>query len=165
MLPCVDDPLLTFIVVPIVEFIGESYPGVMSAAFWPLMPQSRGHIHINTSDPFVDPIITPRLLVDEFDVKFAVQVARKGRELFTSNVFEHVVANAYASPANILANGTDAQYESWFKNTSFGASHWVRCSKSSGEGFPNPALQMGSTAMLPHSLGGVVDSHLRFIPS
>ncbi|KAH7092879.1 alcohol oxidase [Auriculariales sp. MPI-PUGE-AT-0066] len=128
---------------PVVEFVGESYPAVMTTVFWPLLPQSRGHIHISSSDPFKDPIIVPRLLSDSFDLKFAVQVARKSRELFTSPVFAAVVQDAYADPADVGPTATDAQYEAWLKKTSFAASHW-----------------MGSTSMMPRSLGGVVDPNL-----
>ena len=30
--------------------VGESYPGVLTTVFWPLMPFSRGYVHINSSD-------------------------------------------------------------------------------------------------------------------
>jgi len=110
---------------PVVEFVGESYPAVLTAVFWPLLPQSRGHVHIASSKPFQDPIIVPRLLSDEFDVKFAVQVARKSREVFTSAPFAAVVADAYADPATVGPDATDADYEAWLKETSYAASHWV----------------------------------------
>jgi len=119
---------LTFdLAVPVVEFIGESYPAVMTAVFWPLLPFSRGHVHIASSNPFADPIITPRLYSDEFDVKFGVKVARKSRELFSSAPFQAVVADPYADPATVGANATDADYKAFLLQTSFAASHWVRC--------------------------------------
>lgn len=108
------------------------------------MPLSRGHIHINTTNPFSAPIITPRLLSDPFDQAVAIAITRKSRTLFTNDVFSEVVQDAYYDPANIGANGTDEQYLTWFRDTSYGASHWI-----------------GSTAMLPRELGGVVDPQLR----
>lgn len=125
------------------EFIGESYPTVLSAIFWPLMPLSRGHIHINSSDPFDNPIITPRFLTDVFDQDVAVAISRRSQTLFSSAPFSGVVADPYYDPP-IGPNGTDSEWLVWYKNTGNGASHWV-----------------GSTAMLSRDLGGVVDSQLR----
>ncbi|KAH7092878.1 alcohol oxidase [Auriculariales sp. MPI-PUGE-AT-0066] len=129
---------------PIVEFVGESYPAVLTAVFWPLLPASKGHVHISSAAPFADPIVTPRLLSDPFDVKFAVKVARKSREMFQLPTFQNVVADAFADPASVGPNATDADYEAWFRQTSYAASHW-----------------QGSTAMLPRNYGGVVNNKLQ----
>lgn len=134
---------LSAFAVPVAEFIAESGGTALTPAFWPLMPLSRGHVHINHSDPFQDPIITPRFLTDTFDQDVAVAVARLSRTLFETAPFDGIVTNAYLDPP-IGPNGTDAQYLAWFQNTSYGASHWV-----------------GSTAMVPRNLGGVVDSDMR----
>lgn len=125
------------------EFVGESYPTVLSAIFWPLMPLSRGHVHINSSDPFADPIITPRFLSDTFDQDVAITISRRSRSLFASAPFSEVVADPYYDPP-IGPNATDSEWLAWYKSTGVGASHWF-----------------GSTAMLPRDLGGVVDSRLR----
>ncbi|KAK1749758.1 hypothetical protein QBC47DRAFT_439789 [Echria macrotheca] len=128
---------------PVVEFLAESAGNTLYTAFWPLQPLSRGHVHINSSNPLENPVIVPRLLVDTFDQAVAVSVARASRALFASPPFSQVVADPYYSPP-IGPNGTDAEYLAWYKNTSFGASHW-----------------MGSTAMMPRHLGGVVDHKLQ----
>lgn len=111
------------------------------------MPLSRGHIHINSSNPFDSPIITPRLLTDAFDRDVAIAISRHSQTLFASAPFIDVVADPYYDPP-IGPNGTDAEWLDWVKNTSFGASHW-----------------MGSTAMLPRDLGGVVDPKLQYVLS
>ncbi|KAL5522853.1 hypothetical protein ACEPAG_8871 [Sanghuangporus baumii] len=136
--------LIAYNKLPIIEFVGESYPTVFTAVFWPLTPLSRGYIHINTSNPFATPVITPRLLSDSFDQKVAVAVARKSREAFTSAPFQQYVADAYLDPSDVGANATDAQYLDWYRQTAYGASHWI-----------------GSTSMLPREWGGVVDPRLR----
>ncbi|ROV96566.1 hypothetical protein VMCG_07803 [Cytospora schulzeri] len=128
---------------PVAEFVGESYPTILEAVFWPLMPMSRGHVHINSSDPFQDPIIVPRFLTDMFDQQVAIAVSRRSQILFASAPFAQVVANPYYDPV-LGPNSTDAEWLAWYKETSYGASHWV-----------------GSTAMLPRELGGVVNSELR----
>lgn len=110
------------------------------------MPLSRGYVHVKSSDPFTDQIIVPRLLTDDFDQEVAVAIAQRAGALFSSAPFSDVVANAYYDPS-LGPNGTYAEYLSWYEETSRGASHW-----------------MGSTAMLPRELGGVVDSELRQVP-
>lgn len=125
------------------EFIGESYPTVLSAIFWPLIPLSRGHVHINSTNPFENPIITPRFLSDSFDRDIAVTISRHSIALFASAPFSDVVADPYYDPP-IGPNGTDSEWLELYKATGIGASHWV-----------------GSTAMLPRDLGGVVDPELR----
>lgn len=107
------------------------------------MPLSRGHLHVNTSDTFQDPVIVPRLLTDAFDQQVAIAISRRSQALFASAPFAEVVADPYYDPG-LGPNGTDAEWLAWFKDTSFGASHWI-----------------GSTAMLPRKLGGVVDHELR----
>ncbi|KAI1856911.1 uncharacterized protein JN550_013581 [Neoarthrinium moseri] len=128
---------------PVGEFVAESYPTILFAAFWPSMPLSRGHIHINASDPFSDPIITPRLLTDSFDQAVGVALAKRSRDLFSSMPFAEVVQDSYYDP-HIGVNGTDEEYLAWYKSTTFGASHWI-----------------GSTAMMKREWGGVVDAKLR----
>lgn len=129
--------------VPVAEFLADSGGNTLYTAFWPLVPLSRGHIHINSSDPLQNPIITPRLLSDSFDAAVAVSIARASRVVFASAPFQDVVADAYYNPP-IGPNGTDSEYLAWFKSKMGGASHWI-----------------GPTAMMPRHLGGVVDPQLR----
>ncbi|KAG6009977.1 hypothetical protein E4U21_000748 [Claviceps maximensis] len=128
---------------PVAEIISESYPSILSVPFWPLMPLSRGHVHISSANPFEFPVIMPRFLTDNFDQQVAIAVARRLRDLWNSPPLTGLVADAYYVPA-IGPDGTDADYLKWLQNSSVGASHWV-----------------GATAMLPRKLGGVVDSRLR----
>lgn len=128
---------------PVAEFIGESYPGVLSAVWWPLLPLSRGFVHVQSADPYTAPLIAPRLLTDAFDLQVSIAIARRSRALFQSPVFAGIVDDAFASPSTLLPNATDADYAAYVQATSFGASHWV-----------------GSTAMLPKNKGGVVDPRL-----
>lgn len=137
----------SIVLVPVAEFIAESYQTVLTAVFWPSMPLSRGHVHIASADPFQNPLITPRLLTDKFDQEIAVAITRRARALFSSPPFAGVVADAYYDPP-IAVSGTDADYLAWYKNTAFGASHWI-----------------GTTAMMPRELGGVVNPKLQCVSS
>ncbi|KAF7317884.1 Alcohol oxidase [Mycena kentingensis (nom. inval.)] len=126
---------------PVTELISESYPSVMTSVFWPLTPLSRGYVHINSSNPFVNPRITPRLLSDDFDVDVAIQVAKKARALYQSSPFASLISQVAIDAVGLDA--TDAEWEAWLKSSSFGASHWL-----------------GSAAMRPRASGGVVDTNL-----
>jgi len=134
---------MSMCIVPIAEFLAESGGTNLYAAFWPLLPLSRGHVHINSSNPLNNPLIVPRLLTDRFDEAVSIEIARASRRVFASVPFKDVVADAYFNPP-IGPNGTDSEYLAWYKETAFGASHWV-----------------GATGMMPRQLGGVVDHELR----
>ncbi|KAJ7199770.1 hypothetical protein GGX14DRAFT_536461 [Mycena pura] len=134
--------LMTESKTPITELISESSSGVMYSAFWPLIPLSRGHIHINSSDPFAAPRITPRFLTDEFDVKVAVKISKKARSLYRTAPFSPIISQVVIDA--VAANATDAEWAAWYKSTSFGASHWLGCS-----------------AMRPRAHGGVVSPELK----
>ncbi|KAK2617016.1 hypothetical protein QQS21_000107 [Conoideocrella luteorostrata] len=128
---------------PVAEVIAESYPTIFNAVFWPLMPLSRGHVHISSSSPFEFPVITPRFVTDAFDQQIGITVVRRIRDLWNSAPLADYIADPYYDP-KIGPNGTDADYLAWFQKSTSGASHWI-----------------GATAMLPRHLGGVVDSRLR----
>ncbi|KAH8898782.1 GMC oxidoreductase [Thozetella sp. PMI_491] len=135
--------LITTSRVPVAELLADSASSVVYLAFWPSMPLSRGHVHINSSDPLQPPIITPRLLVDTFDQDVAIAITRRSQEVFAAAPFADVVAVPYLEPS-FGPNGTDAEFLAWYRNTTGPADHWI-----------------GSTAMMPRHLGGVVDPELR----
>ncbi|KAJ7626360.1 alcohol oxidase [Mycena polygramma] len=133
--------LITKNKMPITELVSESYPAVMTSVFWPLTPLSRGHIHINSSNPFDSPVITPRFLSDEFDVQIAVAISKKARSLYRTGPFQPIISQVVVDA--VPDNATDTEWAAWYKSTSFGASHW-----------------MGSSAMRPRASGGVVSPKL-----
>ncbi|KAJ7113667.1 hypothetical protein C8R43DRAFT_1138514 [Mycena crocata] len=133
--------LITKKKMPITELVSESYPAVMTSIFWPLTPLSRGYIHINSSDPFATPRITPRFLRDDFDVKVAVKISKKARSIYRASPFAPIISEVVIDA--VAANATDAEWAAWYASTSFGASHWV-----------------GSSSMRPRASGGVVSPTL-----
>ncbi|KAJ7355649.1 alcohol oxidase [Mycena albidolilacea] len=133
--------LITKNKMPITELLSESSSTIMTSVFWPLTPLSRGHIHIHTSDPFASPRITPRFLSDDFDVETAVKIAQKARDLYTTFPFQPIISEVVIDA--VPANATDNDWAKWYRDTSFGASHWL-----------------GSCAMRPRASGGVVSPTL-----
>ena len=59
----------------------EDEPGI-SCGVWQMRPESRGEVHITSSDPFKAPIIAPRYLTEPLDNKTTVEGLRIGRRLF-----------------------------------------------------------------------------------
>jgi choline dehydrogenase len=59
----------------------EDEPGI-SCGVWQMRPESRGEVHITSSDPSKAPIIAPRYLTDSLDNKTTVEGLRIGRRLF-----------------------------------------------------------------------------------
>jgi choline dehydrogenase len=127
---------------PIAEVICESDSSALRTILWPLMPLSRGHIHINSSDPFARPVITPRFFTDDYDVKTTLYTAKKAQSMYQTDAFKSIF-RAF-NPNEPGVDTTDEEWVAWLKKVSYGASHWL-----------------GTCAMMPREWGGVVDPELK----
>jgi len=61
-------------------YILDDYPG-MTAGAWPHRPESTGHVHARSTDPFVDPVIQPNYLADPIDRRVTLGGIRLIRRL------------------------------------------------------------------------------------
>jgi len=61
-------------------YILDDYPG-MTAGAWPHRPESSGHVHARSTDPFVDPVIQPNYLADPIDRRVTLGGIRLIRRL------------------------------------------------------------------------------------
>jgi len=127
---------------PIVEIIGETYPYTIAVPTWPSLPFSRGYLRATSASVFDNPIINPRYLSFKFDLDMFVASSKKIRESFSTKPLANIVDSPTAAPAANVT--TDAQWEQFLLETSYGADHWG-----------------GTTAMMPLRVGGVVDSKLK----
>lgn len=59
----------------------EKEPGI-SVGCWQMRPQSRGEIHIASTDPRAQPVIDPRYLSEDLDRRTLVEGLRMARKLF-----------------------------------------------------------------------------------
>jgi len=123
---------------PVVETIGESFPGVLGGIFWPLLVYSRGQVKARSSDPRELPSIAPRYNTHPNDLTNGVKAAKNWVEFYKTAPISNIVADPQADPAGI---STDAEWAAWVKKTSFSANHYG-----------------GTSAMIPEEFGGVVDS-------
>ncbi|KAI0053813.1 GMC oxidoreductase [Auriscalpium vulgare] len=103
-----------------------------------LHPFARGSVHINSTDPTAAPVINPNFLASEFDT----QVLTHGLQFVRKMLNNSGIVAEYHAPDNTVQ--TDAQWESYVRGHVGSTAH-----------------PLGTTAMAPQHIGGVVDSHLK----
>ncbi|KAI1361571.1 hypothetical protein F5Y08DRAFT_330730 [Xylaria arbuscula] len=129
----------------------EIAPGMIGDAFgavyWPLQPLSRGSIHINTTNTTAPPAIDGKFFQLDFDVQLAVETSKFVRRLFTTPPVADIIDMASLNPGFdvVPENATDEQWATWLRSSPM-----------------SPNLHhLGTTAMLPRSMGGVVDNDFK----
>jgi choline dehydrogenase len=70
----------------------ESEPGV-SCGVWQMRPESRGHVHIRSSDVSVAPVIAPEYLSHELDRATVVEGLKFGRKIFAQPEIARYIAD------------------------------------------------------------------------
>jgi choline dehydrogenase len=108
-----DQPDVQFNVMPLsVDKPGEPlhrYPG-FTAAVWQCHPESRGRVDIASTDPNVDPIISPNYLTTPLDQMTLVEGVKILREIYRQPAFENlwsdevIPGSDVSSDADILAS-------------------------------------------------------------
>lgn len=121
------------------EFVG--------AVFWPLQPFSRGSVHINSTKRTAQPRIDPRFFEIDFDIELAIATAKLVRRLFTTPPLVDMVNITSLSPSHELVP-EDASDDVWLK--------WLK-----GSMYQPNYHHLGTCAMLPKEMGGVVDNEFR----
>jgi len=135
----------------LVEFVG--FPGFFTAKSAPAarkkyltitvdlqLPFSRGSIHISSTNYTVQPTINPNYFVENFDLEVLTESVKFARKLATTGGFADVLGPE-ADPG--AAVQTDAQIKDYIKGFAGTEYHTI-----------------GSCAMLPKALGGVVSPKL-----
>jgi choline dehydrogenase-like flavoprotein len=143
--------------VPCTEILSLRYGNTFAWIYWPLLPFSRGNVHIVSRDPGVNPRINPRFLTSgiDWDVLALTATANKIRQLATTAPLSALI-NAETSPGynTVPPNG----YSSSSGPSSSDPQTWAPWfAKNAG---PNNH-PVGTCAMAAREKGGVVDSNLR----
>ncbi|EIM81801.1 alcohol oxidase [Stereum hirsutum FP-91666 SS1] len=115
----------------------ESYITVLAGLQHPL---SRGSVHINSSQSLAQPVIAANYLEKDFDTLTLLHAARLIINLANTTSLSSIVQNI-TSPAGIQS---DSDLVNYIKNTLAPGDHLI-----------------GTAAMGPQELGGVVDSSLK----
>ena len=129
-------------IAPIV--IGE----LIGGAFWPLQPFSRGNVHINNTNTTAQPAINPNFLEVDFDGQVAIATARFVRKFLTTAPVSDIVNASTLNPSFEVVP-EDASDEVWLE--------WIKTKSM----FQPNYHHLGTCAMLPKTIGGVVDNDFR----
>ncbi|KAK0224208.1 alcohol oxidase [Armillaria fumosa] len=102
---------------------------------------SRGSVHSNTSSPFSPPVIDPSYLDNDFDVQVMLQGLKMALEIGTISPLADNIADLVVPPTVLQ---TDEEMIQYVRNSLGTSQH-----------------PMGTAAMAPRNLGGVVDGSLK----
>lgn len=123
---------------------------LLQCEFWAVQPFTRGNVHITsaeapkgTGDAKI--AIKNNFWMTDWDLKSQIGAAKTIRRLYDTPALKGTVVGAEISPGlqTVPANATDDEWEIYLKSKFRSAWHPV-----------------GSTAMLPKPMGGVVDANL-----
>jgi len=108
-----------------------------------LHPASRGTVHVNPADPyFSEPVVDYRAMSNPVDVDIEVEFVK-----FTRRYFTETSMSEYGAVESRPGEGVQSDEE---------IRDYVRANVS-----PSTFHPVGTSAMLPRELGGVVDQELR----
>jgi choline dehydrogenase len=118
---------------------------IFASSHWELLPFSRGRIHIG-SEGIENPKLDPRFLAADFDVTTQAAIAKLVRKFYTSKPMSEITgAQIEPSPEDVPPeNATDEQLEAFVRGKAGSNNH-----------------PLGSAAMLPREMGGVVGPQLK----
>ncbi|KAA8647886.1 hypothetical protein EYZ11_010384 [Aspergillus tanneri] len=131
---------------PIAEIIYT--PGgaaTLSSQFWGLLPFARGNVHIGSSNPLQKPTINPNYFMLDWDLQSHVAINRFIRRTFETAPLRDLVAEESTPGFSVVPR--DASVEDW--------KEWMFDGHYRSNFHP-----VGTAAMMPRSLGGVVNGHL-----
>lgn len=133
---------------PASEVVPLSIQTLIGAVFWPLQPFSRGSVHINSTDGTEQPNIDSRFFEFDFDGQMAVATAKFTRKVLLTPPLSDFVNITSLSPS-LETIPEDASDEQWLD--------WVKTKSS----FQPNYHHLGTCAMLPKAMGGVVDNDFK----
>lgn len=130
---------------PVTEILIIAGSSSISFQYWPLLPFSRGNIHIASSNTSAPATINPNFFLLDFDSKAHVESTRLARRMAATAPFSKYFG-AETSPGfeTLPVNASDASYQETINTLYRSNFHSV-----------------GTAAMMSRELGGVVDSSLK----
>jgi len=133
--------------VTIAEILTTAAQNAALSIFWPLLPFSRGSVHVRSKDDehVADPVIDPRYLFNGFDTTTYVAAGRLSTAFWRQEPISDTISGRLLPNLTTLPDdATDDQWKRWLEDSIGSNSHSI-----------------GTAAMMPRSLGGVVDTALR----
>ncbi|OQV01030.1 hypothetical protein CLAIMM_06447 [Cladophialophora immunda] len=133
---------------PASEVVPLGLANLVGAVFWPLQPFSRGSVHINSTNRTAPPAIDAKFFQFDFDGAMTVATAKFSRTFVTTPPMSSLVNGSTINPsfARVPENASDAVWLDWIKTAS---------------SYQPNYHHLGTCAMLPRDMGGVVDNAFR----
>lgn len=119
--------------------------GTVGIDLWNLIPLTRGSIHINSTDPFQQPVINPNYFGHPLDLQLQTHSAIQSRAVYAIEPLSGLIESEIEpglGPVPLDASYLD--WEAYVKNT-----------------FTSVWHPIATLAMMKEELGGVVDSKLK----
>ncbi|BDD63465.1 hypothetical protein MAP00_008350 [Monascus purpureus] len=132
--------------VPIAEIIISPGGGkAVASEYWGLLPFSRGNVHISSSSPLDKPTINPNYFMFDYDMDIHVSIAKFIRRIFETEPMRGLIQEETAPGFSAVAqNSSDDAWKNWLLDGHYRSNF-------------HP---VGTAAMMPRSLGGVVNDQL-----
>lgn len=128
---------------PASEILNIGLGSLIGSTFWSLLPFGRGSLHINSTDATAQPTINPNFFEFDWDSKVEVATARMVRKWLTTPPLVNWTVPGTLTPSfeTLPENATDADWLAYLK-----------------AGYGPNYHPLGTCAMLPQDMGGVVDN-------
>ncbi|RAQ44799.1 glucose oxidase [Aspergillus flavus] len=132
--------------VPVAEYVFIlKDANTIHTGYWGLLPFARGNVHISSADPMAPPVVNPNFGLLEWDIQIQIAMSKYLRRVFKGGELNGLISNETLPGFTEVPQ--DASDETWKK--------WI------GEQYTPNYHVIGTTPMLPRSMGGVVDSRLK----
>lgn len=86
-----------------------------ASSMWPLLPFSRGNVHIKSSDPSVFPVIDPNYFLIDFDLDVSVQIFKWVRKFWATPPILAQATEISPTYEFLPANSTDGELGNYIK--------------------------------------------------
>jgi choline dehydrogenase-like flavoprotein len=141
-------------------FANSPVGGIVALPFWGLLPFSRGSVHLSSNNISAPPAINPNFFMLEWDRKLQVAAARLARKFLTSAPLSNIIQAELAPGAVVPTNASEGIWIRWMKDNCNFVLPFLGLSDAIITDSPN-YHPVGTAAMLPKELGGVVDHELK----
>ncbi|KAJ6437674.1 GMC oxidoreductase [Purpureocillium lavendulum] len=133
--------------VTVAETLTTAAQSIAVSAFWPLLPFSRGSVHIRSKrdEHIAEPVIDPKYLSNAFDAATYIAAGRQATDFWRRHPISATVAGQITPNSTTLPeNASDTQWLRWLQDSIGSNSHSI-----------------GTCSLASRELGGVVDPNLR----
>lgn len=111
--------------VPYAEIVLLPIEGVFMSEYWPLLPFSRGSIHIKSANASMPASINPNYFMFKQDLDAQVDVARFIRKAFTTAPLSDLVGDEFAPGVdNLPDDAPTSEWDDWVKSNCMYKSSW-----------------------------------------